>query len=236
MHLEAACRPAARRRPLALSPEPSGATGRDGSPLAIRANVYSTSVAPFTRSAWRPTRSRHLSAESLPAPLLRPPARRLVCPYSECACRQSQEPSLHHEDRLGRVQILEVGPPTLHGRLLTGFGVGRARLRRAHDMGVDGSVNRGSVCPARPARVTPLRETWVAAGPTRPVHVRHCEGGELRRLLVRAFVLEQCAAHHVLDGVCVAERRATAGPSATGCCATRNSRRRSRARPSPRPV
>jgi len=66
---------------LPLSPEPSGATGRDGSPLAIRANVYSTSVAPFTRSAWRPTRSRHLSAESLPAPLLRPPARRLVCPY-----------------------------------------------------------------------------------------------------------------------------------------------------------
>jgi hypothetical protein len=40
------------------------------------------------------------------------------------------------------------------------------------------------------------------------VHHRH--GGELRRLLVRALVLEQAAAHNVLGGVAVAGRRATA--------------------------
>lgn len=40
--------------------------------------------------------------------------------------------------------------------------------------------------------------------------MRHHEGGERRRLLVRAFVLEQRPAHHVLGGIRVAERRATA--------------------------
>ena len=40
--------------------------------------------------------------------------------------------------------------------------------------------------------------------------MHHREGGELRRLLVRALVLEQRAAYDVLGGVAVAERRAAA--------------------------
>ena len=40
--------------------------------------------------------------------------------------------------------------------------------------------------------------------------MHHHEGRELRRLLVRALVLEQAAAHNVLAGVAVTERRATA--------------------------
>ena len=40
--------------------------------------------------------------------------------------------------------------------------------------------------------------------------MHHREGRELRRLLVRALVLKQAAAHHVLAGVAVTECRATA--------------------------
>src|SRR5512132_413581 len=40
--------------------------------------------------------------------------------------------------------------------------------------------------------------------------MHHHEGRELRRLLVRALVLEQAAAYNVLGGVAIAEREATA--------------------------